>query len=55
MWRRFAAGRDGSHASTGLGLAISRALARAMGGELDLVPGPATRFVLTLPAASGRM
>lgn len=52
MWQRFGARRDGP-AATGLGLAISRALARAMGGDLDLAPAPETCFVLTLPRAAG--
>jgi signal transduction histidine kinase len=51
MWQRFAPGGDGVRMRTGLGLAISRALARAMGGDLDLAAGPETRFVLSLPTA----
>lgn len=38
---------------TGLGLAVSRQLARALGGDLEHVPGPrGTRWRLTLPAAA---
>ena len=54
MWQRFAPGSDGNRTRTGLGLAISRALARAMGGDLDLEAGPETRFVLSLPSAPSR-
>jgi PAS domain S-box-containing protein len=41
------AGRTGH--GMGLGLYISRAIARAHGGELELVDGPGTTFALTLP------
>lgn len=41
---------DRERRGTGLGLAIARELAHAMGGSLDLVAGPETAFVLTLPA-----
>jgi len=55
MWQRFAsAGVAGGRPAGGLGLAISRALARAMGGDLDLAPGMPTRFVLTLPCPPRR-
>ncbi len=41
-------GRTGDGGS-GLGLYISRRLARAMGGDLTVAPGPGARFLLTLP------
>lgn len=49
LFKAFAAGRRGG--GTGLGLAISRELARAHGGELDLVSSDAggSLFRLTLP------
>lgn len=50
LWERFGATGDG-RVRGGLGLAISRALARAMEGELELLPGRPTTFVLTLPLA----
>lgn len=34
---------------TGLGLYIARQIARELGGELELEPGPDTRFVVALP------
>jgi len=50
----------GPEAGTGLGLAVSREIARAAGGSLMLLDGPAswpepavTVFKLTLPAAPG--
>ena len=41
-------GRSGDGGS-GLGLYISRRLARAMGGDLVVAPGPGARFELSLP------
>ncbi len=41
-------GRSGDGGS-GLGLYISRRLARAMGGDLTVAPGPGARFELSLP------
>ena len=42
---------------TGLGLSLSRQLIRAIGGDLELLPGPAelggARFRIRLPAADG--
>ncbi len=57
LFDRFAAGRrsGGKHQGAGLGLSIARALCRAQGGELTLIPGDGqgTRFVFTVPV--GRM
>jgi signal transduction histidine kinase len=41
-------GRTGDGGS-GLGLYISRRLARAMGGDLIVAPGPGAQFTLSLP------
>jgi len=45
-------GRSGDGGS-GLGLYISRRLARAMGGDLVVTPGPGACFTLSLPGRSG--
>lgn len=46
-----------SHRSgTGLGLPLSRRVARSLGGDVDIAPGPGpgARFVLRLPAVAAR-
>jgi signal transduction histidine kinase len=56
IFERFHRGRDaGPESGFGLGLAIGRELADRMAGSLRLADGgaPGTRFVLTVPAASG--
>ena len=42
---------DDGHAGAGLGLALARRLARAAGGELSLVGGTGSEFVVVLPPA----
>jgi two-component system, OmpR family, heavy metal sensor histidine kinase CusS len=48
---RRAAQRNESGA--GLGLALARRMARSVGGEITVQPGPGGHFALTLPAATG--
>ena len=45
-----AAGSTDGTAGAGLGLSLARRLARAAGGEVDVVPGPRGLFVVSLPA-----
>lgn len=40
-------------AGAGLGLALARRMARSVGGEITVRPGPGGHFVLKLPAAGG--
>lgn len=51
-WRATSGRTPGEGVGAGLGLAVARGIARAHGGDVDLVPvhGPGCRFRLTLPS-----
>jgi signal transduction histidine kinase len=53
-FRRATGADDARIPGLGLGLSLARGLARQMGGELALLPGPGARFRFTLPLANAR-